>query len=156
MVGTATSSEWTLFHGARGTPSLQLLLEETPSLLVTTSVVTHVGFNNSLTVNETAMPTGMGGATSGDAGASSNPRKSQDKIASKGGARPKVDAGRGGKHSDPHRDEQPSRESSPTGARQLRTPENAMLCFSEPRLRCCQNRVRELSSFRRTPGLSKL
>ena len=146
------SSEWMLFHGARGTPSLQLLLEETPLSLVTTSVVTRVGFNNSLTVNETAMPTGMGGATSGDAGASSNLRKSQDETA-QGRKWTQVE-----EENTPIPIETNSCQGSrpPTGARQLHTPENATLCFSEPRLRCHQNRVRDLSSFRHTPGLSKL
>ena len=126
-VGTAASSTQTSIHRAiSGTPSLQQLLEErTPS---TQTIVTRVGFHESLyTVLETTMP--MFGSTSGGkSGAASAPEK-DDATASKG-ARPKEDADRGATSPDPHNDESTSREKSPQQSlSNLHTRERFALLF---------------------------
>ena len=88
-IGITTTSMQTSIHGAiTGTPSLQQLLEErTPS---TQTVVTHVGFRESVyTVLETNMP--MFGSTSGGkSGAASTPEK--EDTAASNGAKSKEDA----------------------------------------------------------------
>ena len=100
----------TSIHGAiSGTPLLQQLLEErTPS---TQTVVTHVGFHESLyTVLETKMP--MYGSTSGGKSGVASAQEKEDATASKG-ARSKEDTDQGAACPDPHNDESTLRETSP-------------------------------------------
>ena len=109
-IGNAAPSTQISIHWAiSGTPSLQQLLEE--RTLSTQTVVTHVGFHESLyTILETNMPV-YGSTSGGKSGVASTPGK-EDAAASKG-ARSKEDADRGAACPNPHSDESTSREMSP-------------------------------------------
>ena len=109
-IANATPSMQTSIHWAiSGTPSLQQLLEErTPS---TQTVVTRVGFGESLyTILETNMPV-YGSTSGGKSGVASAPEK--DDAAALKGARSKGDADQGAACPNPHSDESTSREMSP-------------------------------------------
>ena len=112
-LGTSPSFARIFNYGASGTPSLQLILEETLLSRQTPTVVTSVRFDNSLTVEKTSMSKVTKDATEGATGGTSTPGKGQDKAASKGGARPNEDVGQGAKSPDPRQEDFLLTETSP-------------------------------------------